>query len=117
MISLLTINFNNNSIQSDYDRLLNDKNLVCPNCGCHNLKYHGSYNRRFNLFSDLFYLLIRRYRCTECRTTHAIIPLYIIPYHHYNHYFESFFYRLKTMIGCLLISCFMSKRYFSYGFT
>ena len=117
MISLLTINFNNNSIQSDYDRLLNDKNLVCPNCGCHNLKYHGSYNRRFNLFSEYHLISIRRYRCTKCHVTHAIIPLYIIPYHCYNHFFENFYYQLNNRLGCLLITCFMFKRIFSYGFT
>ena len=77
MISLLTLNFNNNSIQSDYDRLLNDKLLVCPNCGSHHLKYHGSYIRNFSLFSEYHLISIRRYRCTKCHVTHAIF-LYIL---------------------------------------
>ena len=117
MISLLTLNFNNNSIQSDYDRLLNDKHLVCPSCGCHNLKYHGSYIRSFSLFSECYFISIRRYRCTQCRVTHAIIPIYIIPYHRSNLYFENFYYQLKKSLGCLLVTCFRYKRHFSYGFT
>lgn len=117
MISLLTQNFNNNSIQSDYDRLLNDKLLICPSCGCHNLTYHGSYIRNFSLFSENHTISIRRYRCAMCRVTHAIIPIYIIPFHLYNHYFENLFYHLEDKYSDLIRFCFKAKRCFSYGFT
>ena len=117
MISLLTINFNKDSIQNDYDKLLNAKTLVCPNCECKRLKYHGSYIRKFILFYDIYYISIRRYRCTNCRCTHAIIPIYIIPYQHENLFFEDHYYNIYKFIGCLLCRCFMKKRNFSFGFT
>ena len=83
----------------------------------HNLKYHGSYIRSFSLFSECYFISIRRYRCTQCRVTHAIIPIYIIPYHRSNLYFENFYYQLKKSLGCLLVTCFRYKRHYSYGFT
>lgn len=69
-------------IQSMYDFLILDADLVCtcPICKTHSLIKWGYYYRTFILFGIYARLAIRRFRCKSCGKTHAVHVIPIIGY-------------------------------------
>ena len=67
-----------------------DWNYQCPVCGAkHHFNRHGSYERYLIFPGDdtvLEYtcMTVLRLKCTSCGTTHAILPMDIIPFHQYS---------------------------------
>jgi transposase-like protein len=60
----------------------------CPNCGAsHHWVYYSDYHRSLTEYSDSIgdqEIVIPRYRCLSCGTTHAILPSPLIPYARYS---------------------------------
>lgn len=59
--------------------------VVCPACGAPvSMKKHGYYRRSFVYMDsgriEEQSIKIRRLRCSSCGTTHAVLPLAVIPY-------------------------------------
>lgn len=70
-ISFIDINKYNDSI-----RKLKPYSLKCS-CGCRgSLIKYGRYKRRI----DNYDILIQRVYCKNCKVTHALLPIFIIPY-------------------------------------
>ena len=65
---------------------LNDiKTCKCPKCNAkHSLIKYGYYSRHIAIFSNnqLFDFLVKvqRVQCTGCKSTHALLPNFVIPY-------------------------------------
>ncbi|WP_442879861.1 DUF6431 domain-containing protein [Anaerorhabdus sp.] len=85
MITILLENFNYNLInQETYDLYINSlclSSIPCPKCNqIHCLIYHASYNRYLKTRSNKIKLKIQRVLCTNCNSTHALLPSFIVPY-------------------------------------
>ena len=57
----------------------------CPKCHAKNslIKY-GHYSRHISIFSDNelfdFYVKVQRVKCNGCKSTHALLPNFVVPY-------------------------------------
>lgn len=85
MITILLENFNYNLINQDtYDFYINSlclSSIPCPKCNqLHRLIQHASYTRSLKSGSNKVTLKIQRVLCTNCNSTHALLPSFIVPY-------------------------------------
>ena len=81
------------SIIESYDNSLKELNLnktVCPKCkakGC--FKAHGWYDRHVIALLDNQVIheiiMVKRVKCQSCKSTHALLPSFILPYHSYTY--------------------------------
>lgn len=56
----------------------------CRRCGCGGpLHWHGRYVRRLITLTKIHALPIRRLFCTLCRRTFALLPPFVVKFHHY----------------------------------
>lgn len=73
-------------ILKKYDELINLPYLECPNCKSNNLIRHSKYKRNAYYIEDneIKHKIINiiRVKCKECKRTHALLPICIIPYKH-----------------------------------
>lgn len=66
-----------------------DWKYQCPVCGAkHHLIRHGSYERYLvfpgdDVVLECICMTVLRLKCTSCGTTHAVLPMDIIPFHQY----------------------------------
>ena len=84
MITIYTEKFNS-FLQNDYDTMIENCNInkiTCPHCGhIGSLRRHGTYIRHIKISESIkIPLYIKRFKCTDCNHTHAILPSTIIPY-------------------------------------
>lgn len=52
----------------------------CPNCHKKSCIKHSYYTRTIKIGPIIMDIRILRIKCTECGKTHAIIPMFIVPY-------------------------------------
>lgn len=84
MISYNTEFFNTYS-QSTYDHEVDTLDLSLTRCSCGavgSFVYHSDYKRHVIIddTTDAILLTIHRMKCMSCNRTHAILPIFIIPY-------------------------------------
>lgn len=94
MINVFNENFNTNLKKTThdcilgYENTLNFNNLVCPYCESRELVSYGSYQRNVISFGEdhliARLLTVKRVYCKSCKTTHALLPDFIIPYKQYS---------------------------------
>lgn len=79
-----------NSIE-DIEKKVNEVNVlgfICPKCKGHEFNYYGSYSRflivKINEEILEITIKIKRIRCKTCKSTHAVIPDFIVPYKAYS---------------------------------
>lgn len=83
MIIDFTINYK--SYNKEVIKNINFFTYICPKCGAkHSWNRHATYERHLviqenNMFIDTR-ITILRLKCTSCHSTHAILPVDIIPY-------------------------------------
>ena len=68
-----------------YKNTLNYGYITCPNCHSSNVIKWGSYERNVIYFNEQGKIIsevmvLQRIRCKSCGTTHALLPIGIIPY-------------------------------------
>lgn len=85
MITILFENFKHNfihqSIYDDYINSLHLSSIPCPLCMQHHcLIRHAYYTRSIKSGVEKIHLRIQRVICNKCKSTHAILPSFIIPY-------------------------------------
>lgn len=67
-----------------------DWKYQCPVCGAkHHLIRHGSYDRYLIFLADnavleCICMTVLRLKCTSCGSTHAVLPMDIIPFHQFS---------------------------------
>ena len=89
-IRLLDLNVRSKSIYEGAVRCLRAEKFVCPRCLSKGaLKYHGSYERNLVEFIhgrviDNDKVKVLRYKCEQCKSTHALLPDVLIPYGSYS---------------------------------
>ncbi len=83
--TMITVIFKecNDFSQKEYDRMMDGIQLhqavcTCGKKGC--LIRYGHYTRCVKLNCVLVRLTVQRVYCTECRTSHALIPSILVPY-------------------------------------
>lgn len=74
---------NLNDYTKNFFHFLGEKSFYCPKCGS-KLRFHDKYDRSLIFGSERFEFLIQRCFCSQCRTTHAILPDFVSPYKHYS---------------------------------
>lgn len=89
MITILLENFNYNLFNQDiYDLYINSlclSAIPCPKCNqLHCLIRHAYYTRYLKSRSNKVELRIQRVLCTNCNSTHALLPSFIVPYSQIN---------------------------------
>ncbi|WP_179393695.1 DUF6431 domain-containing protein [Carboxydothermus ferrireducens] len=68
----------------NYLIFLEENQWYCPVCSA-KMSFHGWYRRKIiTLDGTITRIPIARYRCSNCRQTHAILPDFIAPYRHYS---------------------------------
>lgn len=86
MIAYNLRNVNNFDKQNkeNYNNTLNFNIGNCPNCKSNNIIKWGSYTRNYIYYINKQKvedtIVIKRIKCKDCQKTHAIIPIFIIPY-------------------------------------
>ena len=63
----------------NYESTINFSGLVCD-CGSRYLYTHGTYLRNVIDYDNDYIIHIKRVKCRECGTTHALIPDFLLPY-------------------------------------
>ena len=67
-----------------YTSLINIPYIECPNCKSTNIIKWGTYNRNICFIDNSALvkntIIIQRVKCKDCKTTHALIPSFIVPY-------------------------------------
>ncbi len=70
--------------QQDFPRLAFPRPKTCPRCAASgHLIGHGSYPRQACDHHRVFAIRVRRFLCTLCRHTIALLPSFCLPYRHY----------------------------------
>lgn len=67
-----------------------DQPVPCPDCG-RNTRKHGFYDRTVHARKISHSIKILRRRCANCRTTHALIPSFLIPWGRFTNHIREFF--------------------------
>ncbi len=82
MITISTDFFNPIS-QDSYENLINSLQFHQLTCTCGHsacLTIHGYYDRNIKVEDHSVRLHICRVKCRQCNTTHALLPLFVVPY-------------------------------------
>lgn len=82
MITVLIEDCNGFS-QASYDSAIDSLQLHTVKCSCGKTGFlirYGHYHRHVKYLSDLLEIIVQRVLCTECGTTHALIPSGLVPY-------------------------------------
>lgn len=86
LINLNSVNTFSEKI-SFYNNFINF-NFICPCCNSNHFIFYGSYSRNFSyLENDKIIdssIDIQRVFCKNCKSTHALIPDFLIPYKIYD---------------------------------
>ena len=81
---ILLLSEKNNSFESFFEKKLNLPYLECPNCKSSKVIKWGFYVRNINYINNNKYeykiIKIQRIKCKECGSTHALLPIFIVPY-------------------------------------
>ena len=94
--SFLKFNIKNFTLTQEYIQELmptcEDITCNCPNCNAHsNFSLHGAYTRNISFLIESkiynFRVSVTRVRCNSCKSTHALLPNFIVPYKNFS--FES----------------------------
>ena len=89
-----------------YDNGLTNYLIKCPCCDSTNLVTHGYYKRNviFEYNNQLIIkrITIKRVKCKNCKHTHALLPMDIIPY--------------KQVLLSIIITCIYDEEYFNSTF-
>ena len=91
MISLKILDFNNYKktflndnilIQVLYDDTIfnTDINDIKCLCNSNNWHFHAYYDRTIIIYAHKYKIRVLRIKCTNCNTTHVLLPIFIIPY-------------------------------------
>ena len=91
MVNLFDVNYSGD-LKKDYNHYLcclNVRHINCPKCRAKgDFTKHAYYDRNIIVYQDGVIkedkLRILRLRCQSCKTTHALLPDAIIPYHIYT---------------------------------
>lgn len=88
-----------------------DIDAFCPCCG-RRLWKHGKYERTVHHKHQSYIIPILRFRCPDCKTTHALIPCFIKPWARFSNHIWEFLGRflLKDVPKCQLPNLLSSKR-------
>lgn len=73
----------NDFSQDFYDRAVSGIQLHMVECTCGRkgcLIRYGHYKRYVKFMSDMVLISVQRVRCTECGSTHALLPSLLVPY-------------------------------------
>lgn len=77
-------NINFTKMLEIYDEGKSNYIITCPGCGSNNLIGHGHYERyvilQDNNCINKIKIKIKRVKCKNCNTTHALLPIPVIPY-------------------------------------
>ena len=85
--------FSANDLFTRFMTMFKPHEQPCPNCDARHpeWKKHGVYTRYLLSFEGgctaTYQIKITRYRCLSCKSTHAILPEFIIPYKSYSFLF------------------------------
>lgn len=89
-----------------YNNGLTNYLIKCPCCGSTNLVSHGYYKRNvifeYNNQLTTKRITIKRVKCKNCKHTHALLPMDIIPY--------------KQVLLSIIITCIYDEDYFNSTF-
>lgn len=87
MILYFTDSINSFS-QTSYNKIafsLQNSTITCPKCGCScHFSYHARYSRTFHIGSIDITIMVIRLRCSHCRSTHAVLPSFAMPFSRIN---------------------------------
>ena len=64
----------------EYEEEVNFPGLKCS-CGSQQLDFHGVYERNIIKNNVEYKIKIKRVKCKECGKTHALLPVFILPYY------------------------------------
>lgn len=56
------------------------KCLICPKCETANAVKHGYYERYLRTALGMVKIKVLRIKCLKCGKTHAVLPLFVVPY-------------------------------------
>ena len=66
-----------------FTETLNLYSLICPKCKHHDFQKHGYYTRKVKYRKHSVTLRILRVKCMSCKSTHAVLLYFIVPYSQY----------------------------------
>ena len=64
----------------EYEEEINFVGLKCS-CGCQEFNIHGVYERNIIENNEEYKIKIKRVKCKGCGKTHALLPVFILPYY------------------------------------
>ena len=85
MITVYKANVNQVDAESykKFTDTLNLYSLICPKCKHHDFQKHGYYIRKVKYRKHSVTLRILRVKCMSCKSTHAVLLYFIVPYSQY----------------------------------
>lgn len=85
MITVYKTNVNQVDAESykKFTESLNLYSLICPKCKHHDFQKHGYYTRKVKYRKHSVTLRILRVKCMSCKSTHAVLLYFIVPYSQY----------------------------------
>lgn len=85
MITVYKSNVNQVDAESykKFTESLNLYSLICPKCKHHDFQKHGYYTRKVKYRKHSGTLRILRVKCMSCKSTHAVLLYFIVPYSQY----------------------------------
>ena len=85
MITVYKANVNQVDAESykKFTETLNLYSLICPKCKHHDFQKHGYYTRKVKYRKHSVTLRILRVKCMSCKSTHAVLLYFIVPYSQY----------------------------------
>ena len=85
MITVYKANVNQVDAESykKFTETLNLYSLTCPKCKHHDFQKHGYYTRKVKYRRHSVTLRILRVKCMSCKSTHAVLLYFIVPYSQY----------------------------------
>lgn len=96
MILKITNDFNLILNKDDYQAFVNAIELLslhCPVCGAVGLFILYGHYKRFVIIDDIssgeckIQIPIQRIQCTQCKSTHALLPINFVPYTQFTYFF------------------------------
>ena len=79
---IINLTLDNTFNQKDYDNMTDNivfDKLECD-CGHVGMIKHGYYDRKIIGDEGLITIVVLRVKCPKCNKTHAILPMFIVPY-------------------------------------